>query len=130
VCRSLAKLLMDQPACGNSLLAPLHIVLPGLNCGRWDYIFSFIKKLRNHATFVLPDRADVSMTTPFMAAYVRLLIKTCHKRWVMVWLCFVANGPLQNVRRDSSGMSVTQNILKTTCNHHRSRLYSVLNLTF
>jgi malate synthase len=55
-------------------------LLSGLNCGRWDYIFSYIKKLRNHATFLLPDRADVSMTTPFMAAYVRLLIKTCHKR--------------------------------------------------
>ncbi len=52
----------------------------GLNCGRWDYIFSFIKKLRNHAQFVLPDRSDVGMTSPFMAAYVQLLIKTCHKR--------------------------------------------------
>ncbi|ORX60296.1 malate synthase A [Hesseltinella vesiculosa] len=54
----------------------------GLNCGRWDYIFSFIKKLRNHPQFVLPDRSDVSMTVPFMDAYVRLLIQTCHKRGV------------------------------------------------
>ncbi|PNH10742.1 Malate synthase, glyoxysomal [Tetrabaena socialis] len=52
----------------------------GLNCGRWDYIFSFIKKLRNHPRFVLPDRSAVSMTSPFMDAYVRLLIRTCHKR--------------------------------------------------
>ncbi|GMF80443.1 unnamed protein product [Aspergillus oryzae] len=54
----------------------------GLNCGRWDYIFSFIKKFRKHPNFVLPDRSDVTMTVPFMDAYVRLLIKTCHRRGV------------------------------------------------
>jgi malate synthase len=52
----------------------------GLNCGRWDYIFSFIKKMRNNPSFVLPDRSNVTMTVPFMDAYVRLLIKTCHRR--------------------------------------------------
>jgi malate synthase len=52
----------------------------GLNAGRWDYIFSVAKKLRNHPQFVLPDRVDVSMTTPFMRAYTELLVKTCHKR--------------------------------------------------
>lgn len=50
--------------------------------GRWDYIFSFIKKFRNNPKFVLPDRAAVTMTTPFMANYVNLLIRTCHKRGV------------------------------------------------
>ncbi|KAF9526542.1 malate synthase [Crepidotus variabilis] len=54
----------------------------GLNCGRWDYIFSFIKKRRADRSAVLPDRKDVTMTVPFMDAYVRLLIKTCHKRKV------------------------------------------------
>ncbi|KAI8825075.1 malate synthase [Fimicolochytrium jonesii] len=54
----------------------------GLNCGRWDYIFSFIKRFRNHPQFVLPNRSDITMTTPFMDAYVRLLIKTCHRRGV------------------------------------------------
>jgi malate synthase len=54
-----------------------HIV--GLNCGRWDYIFSYIKKLRNHPQFVLPDRAQVTMDKAFLAAYVDLLIKTCHR---------------------------------------------------
>ncbi|KAK9453655.1 malate synthase [Dipodascopsis uninucleata] len=54
----------------------------GLNCGRWDYIFSFIKKFRNNPEFVLPDRSAVTMTSPFMDAYVKLLIKTCHKRGV------------------------------------------------
>ncbi|MCL6609653.1 MAG: malate synthase A, partial [Geminicoccaceae bacterium] len=52
----------------------------GLNCGRWDYIFSYIKKLRAHPDRVLPDRALVTMTTPFMRAYSRLVIKTCHRR--------------------------------------------------
>lgn len=54
----------------------------GLNCGRWDYIFSFIKKFRLNPKFVLPDRSFIGMTVPFMDAYVRLLIKTCHKRGV------------------------------------------------
>ncbi|KIP11571.1 hypothetical protein PHLGIDRAFT_27815 [Phlebiopsis gigantea 11061_1 CR5-6] len=54
----------------------------GLNCGRWDYIFSFIKRRRADRTAVLPDRSDVTMEVPFMDAYVRLLIQTCHKRKV------------------------------------------------
>ncbi len=52
----------------------------GLNCGRWDYIFSFIKRFRNHPGFVLPDRAAVTMDRAFLKAYVDLLIKTCHRR--------------------------------------------------
>ena len=52
----------------------------GLNCGRWDYIFSFIKKFRSDRTFVLPDRAAVTMDRPFLQAYVDLLIQTCHRR--------------------------------------------------
>jgi malate synthase len=52
----------------------------GLNCGRWDYIFSFIKKLRNHPGFLLPERAQLTMSKGFLAAYVDLLIKTCHRR--------------------------------------------------
>ncbi len=52
----------------------------GLNAGRWDYIFSVIKKFRNQADFLLPDRQQIGMTTPFMQAYTDLLIKTCHHR--------------------------------------------------
>ncbi len=52
----------------------------GLNAGRWDYIFSCIKKFRNNPNFLLPDRAQVTMSTPFMHAYTELLVKTCHKR--------------------------------------------------
>jgi malate synthase len=52
----------------------------GLNCGRWDYIFSAIKKRRNDAAFILPDRAQVTMTTHFMRSYTLLCIQTCHRR--------------------------------------------------
>ncbi|HUK82602.1 MAG TPA: malate synthase A [Verrucomicrobiae bacterium] len=55
-----------------------HIV--GLNAGRWDYMFSCIKKFRKQPGFVFPDRAQVTMTVPFMRAYTELLVKTCHQR--------------------------------------------------
>jgi malate synthase len=55
-----------------------HVV--GLNCGRWDYIFSYIKKLRNQKRFVLPDRGTLTMDKGFLAPYADLLIKTCHRR--------------------------------------------------
>lgn len=55
-----------------------HIV--GLNAGRWDYIFSVIKKFRNHEGFLMPDRSQITMTVPFMRAYTELLVRTCHKR--------------------------------------------------
>jgi malate synthase len=56
--------------------------MAGLNCGRWDYIFSYIKKLRNLQGYVLPDRGQVTMAVPFMASYSKLVIQTCHKRKV------------------------------------------------
>jgi malate synthase len=52
----------------------------GLNAGRWDYIFSIVKTFRDRPEFVLPDRADVTMTVPFMRAYTELLVRTCHRR--------------------------------------------------
>ncbi|SFS15138.1 malate synthase [Granulicella pectinivorans] len=52
----------------------------GLNCGRWDYIFSFIKKFAGDQTMLLPDRGQVTMTTHFMRSYSKLAIKTCHRR--------------------------------------------------
>ncbi len=54
----------------------------GLNCGRWDYIFSTIKTLKAHGAYLLPDRSQVGMTAPFMRAYTTLVIQTCHKRGV------------------------------------------------
>ncbi|KAL1918054.1 uncharacterized protein VTP21DRAFT_3320 [Calcarisporiella thermophila] len=68
----------------------------GLNCGRWDYIFSVIKKFRENPTFILPDRADVTMTVPFMDAYVRLLIRTCHRRGVHAMGGMAAQIPIKD----------------------------------
>jgi len=68
----------------------------GLNCGRWDYIFSVIKKFKNNPKFVLPDRSDITMQVPFMDAYVRLLIKTCHKRQVHAMGGMAAFIPIKN----------------------------------
>lgn len=54
--------------------------LAGLNAGRWDYIFSLIKKMKAHERFLLPDRSQVTMSVPFMDAYARMLVRVCHKR--------------------------------------------------
>jgi malate synthase len=62
------------------ILYELRQHIAGLNAGRWDYIFSIIKKLKNHSDFILPDRALVTMAVPFMKAYAQLLVQTCHKR--------------------------------------------------
>jgi malate synthase len=64
----------------NEILYMLRDHIVALNCGRWDYIFSYIKTLKNHADRVLPDRQVVGMQQPFLNAYSRLLVKTCHKR--------------------------------------------------
>jgi malate synthase len=64
----------------NEILYELRDHLIGLNCGRWDYIFSFIKTLRTRPDCVLPDRAQVTMDRAFLKAYSELLIQTCHKR--------------------------------------------------
>ncbi|KAM3560543.1 hypothetical protein MY1884_002875 [Beauveria asiatica] len=68
----------------------------GLNCGRWDYIFSVIKKFRLNPNFVLPDRSAVTMTVPFMDAYVKLLIQTCHKRGVHAMGGMAAQIPIKD----------------------------------
>ena len=68
----------------------------GLNCGRWDYIFSFIKKFRNQAEFVLPDRAQVTMTTPMMRAYCLNVIKNCHRRGAHAMGGMAAQIPIKN----------------------------------
>ncbi len=76
----------------------------GLNCGRWDYIFSFIKKFRNRSDCVLPDRDVVGMTQPFLRAYSQLLIQTCHRRGVHAMGGMAAQIPIKNdaVRNDAA----------------------------
>ena len=64
----------------DEILYELKSHITGLNCGRWDYIFSYIKTLRNHKDFVLPDRAEVGMDKAFLRAYSLKLIETCHRR--------------------------------------------------
>lgn len=68
----------------------------GLNCGRWDYIFSFIKKFKQYPDRILPDRSQVTMTAPFMNAYCDLLIKTCHRRGVHAMGGMAAQIPIKN----------------------------------
>jgi len=68
----------------------------GLNCGRWDYIFSFIKKQRHDPACVLPDRGQVTMTQPCMRAYSQLLIKTCHRRGVHAMGGMAAQIPIKH----------------------------------
>jgi malate synthase len=70
----LASFQMDE------ILYELRDHMAGLNCGRWDYIFSYIKRLHNNEQFILPDRAVVTMTCHFMHSYSLLAIKTCHRR--------------------------------------------------
>jgi malate synthase len=68
----------------------------GLNCGRWDYIFSFIKKFRTRPDFVLPNRAQVTMERHFLASYVELLIQTCHRRGIHAMGGMAAQIPIRN----------------------------------
>jgi malate synthase len=68
----------------------------GLNCGRWDYIFSCIKRFRNKAGFILADRALVTMTTHFMRSYSLLCIKTCHRRGIHAMGGMAAQIPIKN----------------------------------
>ena len=68
----------------------------GLNCGRWDYIFSFIKKFSNFDEFVLPDRGLVTMTTHFLRSYSQLVIKTCHRRGIHAMGGMAAQIPIKN----------------------------------
>jgi malate synthase len=68
----------------------------GLNCGRWDYIFSFIKKFRQRADFLVPNRAQVTMDRHFLNSYVQLLIKTCHRRGIHAMGGMAAQIPIKN----------------------------------
>ncbi|MBL8300468.1 MAG: malate synthase A [Rhodanobacteraceae bacterium] len=64
----------------HEILHALRSRVVGLNCGRWDYIFSYIKTFRAHRSHILPERSQVSMSVPFLKAYSELLIQTCHRR--------------------------------------------------
>ena len=80
----------------DEILYELRDHAAGLNCGRWDYIFSYLKTFRNHPDIILPDRAQVTMLTPFMRKYSQLTIKTCHKRKAMAIGGMAAQIPIKN----------------------------------
>lgn len=80
----------------DEILYELKNHITGLNCGRWDYIFSYIKTLRNHKQFLLPDRADVGMDRAFLKAYSLSLIETCHKRGAHAMGGMAAQIPVKN----------------------------------
>lgn len=68
----------------------------GLNCGRWDYMFSYIKTFRAHPEFLLPDRGQVTMTQPFLRAYTRLVVRTCHRRGIHAMGGMAAQIPIRD----------------------------------
>ena len=80
----------------DEILYELKDHIAGLNCGRWDYIFSSIKTLRNDQAFVLPDRVQVTMEAPFLRSYVQLLIKTCHRRGAFAMGGMAAQIPIKD----------------------------------
>jgi malate synthase len=80
----------------DEILYELREHAAGLNCGRWDYIFSFIKKFRHRADFVLPDRGTVTMDRHFLKSYVDLLIQTCHRRGIHAMGGMAAQIPIKN----------------------------------
>ena len=77
----------------------------GLNCGRWDYIFSFIKKFRNRRDFLLPERALVTMDRHFLKSYVDLLIQTCHKRGAHAMGGMAAQIPVRDQEANEAAMA-------------------------
>ena len=80
----------------DEIIYELRNHMAGLNCGRWDYIFSYIKKFRNHNNFMVPNRDQVTMKTPFMKAYSLLVIQKCHKRKVHAMGGMAAQIPIKN----------------------------------
>ncbi len=80
----------------DEILYELRLHSAGLNCGRWDYIFSCIKKFRNQRDFCLADRALVTMTTHFMKSYAELLVRTCHRRNIHAMGGMAAQIPIKN----------------------------------
>jgi malate synthase len=80
----------------DEILYELRDYIVGLNCGRWDYIFSFIKKFARRPEFVLPDRHQVTMTTHFLRSYSQLLIQTCHRRGAFAMGGMAAQIPIKH----------------------------------
>ncbi len=85
----------------SEILYELREYSAGLNCGRWDYIFSYIKRLRHDERFVLPDRGQLTMDKGFLAEYVKLLISTCHKHGAHAMGGMAAQLPIKGTDKES-----------------------------
>lgn len=104
----------------NEIIYELKEHMAGLNCGRWDYIFSYIKKLRNLQGYVLPDRGQVTMAVPFMASYSKLVIQTCHKRRVHAMGGMSAFIPIKNDEAANTAVleKIKQDKIREVTNGH------------
>jgi malate synthase len=104
----------------HEIIYELRNHMAGLNCGRWDYIFSYIKKLRNVEGYILPDRGQVTMAVPFMASYSKLVIQTCHKRKVHAMGGMSAFIPIKNdeAANNAAIEKVRQDKLREVTNGH------------
>ncbi len=94
----------------DEIIYELREHMAGLNCGRWDYIFSFIKTLANNKNYVLPDRSQVVMSKAFLSAYSQKLIQTCHRRG-----CFAMGGMAAQIpnRKDETANSIAFDKVRT-----------------
>ncbi|MBJ6110126.1 malate synthase A [Hymenobacter sp. BT523] len=104
----------------NEILWELREHSAGLNCGRWDYIFSYIKRLGLNPKFRLPNRAEVTMTVPFMAAYSQLVVQTCHRRGVHAIGGMAAQIPIKNdpAANEAALEKVRQDKIREATNGH------------
>ena len=104
----------------DEILSELREHSAGLNCGRWDYIFSFIKKRANDPAALLPDRGQVTMDKAFLNAYVQLLIKTCHRRGVHAMGGMAAQIPIKDdvAKNDEAMAKVRADELREVTNGH------------
>lgn len=80
----------------HEILYELRSHAAGLNCGRWDYIFSFIKKFKNVPGYIFPDRSQITMNVPFMRSYTQLVVQTCHRRKAHAIGGMAAQIPIKN----------------------------------
>ena len=104
----------------DEILSELREHSAGLNCGRWDYIFSFIKKRANDPAATLPDRGQVTMDKAFLDAYVQLLIQTCHRRGVHAMGGMAAQIPIKDdaAKNDEAMAKVRADKLREVTNGH------------
>jgi malate synthase len=90
------------------ILYKLKDHVSGLNCGRWDYIFSYVKKLNHHADKILPDRDQVTMLQPFLQSYVDLLVQTCHQHGAYAMGGMAAQIPLKDPKANELAMAAVR----------------------